>query len=102
MDFAPRILAWQASHGRHDLPWQRTQDPYRIWLSEIMLQQTQVATVIPYYQRLLERFPAVALLAAASTDEVMPCWAGRGYSARAPHRPRHAQAVASDRVGGGR
>ena len=53
MDFAPRIVAWQRQHGRHDLPWQNTRDPYRIWLSEIMLQQTQVATVIPYYERFL-------------------------------------------------
>ncbi len=65
MDFAPRIVDWQRRHGRHDLPWQNTRDPYRIWLSEIMLQQTQVATVIPYYDRFLQRFPDVAALAAA-------------------------------------
>src|SRR3546814_13016027 len=96
MDFAPRIIAWQASHGRHDLPWQRTQDPYRIWLSEIMLQQTQVATVIPYYQRFLERFPDVAALAAASQEEVMPYWAGLGYYARARNLHRCAQAAVRD------
>jgi len=96
MDFAPRIVAWQASHGRHGLPWQRTQDPYRIWLSEIMLQQTQVATVIPYYQRFLERFPDVATLAAASQEDVMPYWAGLGYYARARNLHRCAQAVVRD------
>ncbi len=96
MDFAPRIVAWQASHGRHDLPWQRTQDPYRIWLSEIMLQQTQVATVIPYYQRFLERFPDVSALAAAQQEEVMPYWAGLGYYARARNLHRCAQAVMSE------
>ena len=79
MDFAPRIVAWQRQHGRHDLPWQNTRDPYRIWLSEIMLQQTQVATVIPYYERFLQRFPDVAALAAASQEDVMPYWAGLGY-----------------------
>ena len=78
MDFAPRIVAWQRQHGRHDLPWQNTRDPYRIWLSEIMLQQTQVATVIPYYERFLQRFPDVAALATASQEDVMPYWAGLG------------------------
>ena len=81
MDFAPRIVAWQRQHGRHDLPWQNTRDPYRIWLSEIMLQQTQVATVIPYYERFLQRFPDVAALAAAAQEDVMPYWAGLGYYA---------------------
>ncbi|MDE2609251.1 MAG: A/G-specific adenine glycosylase, partial [Burkholderiales bacterium] len=61
--FAPRLIAWQQRHGRHDLPWQNTADAYRIWLSEIMLQQTQVATVIPYYERFLQQFPTVAALA---------------------------------------
>ncbi len=64
-DFSARLIAWQRQHGRHDLPWQNTRDPYRIWLSEIMLQQTQVSTVIPYYARFLARFPDVAALAAA-------------------------------------
>ncbi|OZI27395.1 A/G-specific adenine glycosylase [Bordetella genomosp. 7] len=96
MDFASRIVAWQRSHGRHGLPWQGTQDPYRIWLSEIMLQQTQVATVIPYYQRFLERFPDVSALAAASQDEVMPYWAGLGYYARARNLHRCAQAVVNE------
>ena len=63
--FATAVVRWQAQHGRNSLPWQNTRDPYRVWLSEIMLQQTQVATVIPYYQRFLERFPTLHDLAAA-------------------------------------
>jgi A/G-specific adenine glycosylase len=93
MDFASRIIAWQRLYGRHGLPWQSTQDPYRIWLSEIMLQQTQVSTVIGYYHRFLERFPDIAALAAASQDEVMPYWAGLGYYARARNLHRCAVEV---------
>ncbi len=96
MDFAPRIVAWQRDHGRHDLPWQNTRDPYRIWLSEIMLQQTQVSTVIPYYERFLARFPDLAALAAAEQDEVMPYWAGLGYYARARNLHRCAQEIVRD------
>lgn len=96
MDFAPRIVAWQRQHGRHDLPWQNTRDPYRIWISEIMLQQTQVATVIPYYERFLQRFPDVAALAAASQEDVMPYWAGLGYYARARNLHRCAQEIVRD------
>jgi A/G-specific adenine glycosylase len=96
MNFASRIAAWQARSGRHGLPWQGTTDPYRIWLSEIMLQQTQVGTVIPYYLRFLERFPDVAALAAAGQEDVMPYWAGLGYYARARNLHRCAQAVAAD------
>jgi A/G-specific adenine glycosylase len=81
--FADKIVRWQARHGRHDLPWQRTRDPYRIWLSEVMLQQTQVATVIPYYRRFLARFPNVKALADATLDEVLTLWAGLGYYSRA-------------------
>src|SRR6184192_1468206 len=81
--FASRLVAWQKVRGRHDLPWQRTRDPYRVWLSEIMLQQTQVATVIPYYQRFLNRFPDLAALAAAPVEDVMALWSGLGYYARA-------------------
>ena len=81
--FADRIIAWQKQHGRHDLPWQRTRDAYRIWLSEIMLQQTQVATVIPYYERFVERFPEVRALALAPIESVMTSWAGLGYYSRA-------------------
>jgi len=96
MDFATRIATWQAQHGRHGLPWQGAPDPYRTWLSEIMLQQTQVATVIPYYQRFLQRFPDVAALAAATQDEVMPYWAGLGYYARARNLHRCAQQVVAE------
>lgn len=89
--FANRVAGWQKKAGRHHLPWQATRDPYRIWLSEIMLQQTQVATVLPYYSRFLERFPCVHALAQASQDDVMPYWAGLGYYARARNLHRCAQ-----------
>jgi A/G-specific adenine glycosylase len=92
-EFAPRLIAWQRRHGRHDLPWQNTRDPYRIWLSEIMLQQTQVSTVIPYYAKFLARFPDVAALANAPIDDVMALWAGLGYYSRARNLHRCAQAV---------
>ncbi len=82
-DFAARLLAWHKRHGRHDLPWQGTRNPYRIWVSEIMLQQTQVAAVIPYYLRFLERFPDIAALAEAPEDEVLRLWSGLGYYSRA-------------------
>ncbi|MEP7155451.1 MAG: A/G-specific adenine glycosylase [Betaproteobacteria bacterium] len=88
--FAKKIVTWQAREGRHGLPWQGTTDPYRIWLSEIMLQQTQVGTVIPYYLRFLQRFPDIASLAAAPADDLMQHWAGLGYYARA--RNLHAAA----------
>ncbi len=81
--FAARVVRWQRRDGRHDLPWQGTRDAYRIWLSEVMLQQTQVATVIPYYERFLARFPDVSALAAAPEDEVLRLWSGLGYYARA-------------------
>lgn len=92
-DFADRIIAWQKIHGRHDLPWQCTRDPYRIWLSEIMLQQTQVATVIPYYERFICRFADVRALASAPIESVMACWAGLGYYSRARNLHRCAQQV---------
>ena len=85
-DFAQALIRWQKQAGRHDLPWQqpgRARDPYRVWLAEIMLQQTQVATVIPYYVRFLARFPDLARLAAAPAEEVMALWSGLGYYARA-------------------
>jgi A/G-specific adenine glycosylase len=88
---AQSIVAWQAVHGRHDLPWQGTRDPYRIWLSEIMLQQTQVAAVIGYYQRFLARFPSVAHLAQGTQEEVLALWSGLGYYTRA--RNLHACAI---------
>lgn len=90
---AAKLIAWQRRHGRNDLPWQGTRDPYRIWLSEIMLQQTQVATVVPYYQRFLERFPDLPALAAAPEDDVLRLWAGLGYYSRARNLHRTAQAV---------
>lgn len=88
--FATAIVRWQKKHGRHDLPWQRDRDPYKIWLSEIMLQQTQVTTVIPYYQKFLQRFPTLAALAQARQDSVLTAWSGLGYYARA--RNLHAAA----------
>ncbi|UXY16662.1 A/G-specific adenine glycosylase [Chitiniphilus purpureus] len=98
MNFAERLLAWHATHGRHDLPWQ-VHDPYRVWLSEIMLQQTQVTTVIPYYARFLARFPDVAALASAPLDDVLALWSGLGYYSRA--RNLHAAAVmVMERFGG--
>ena len=81
--FASRLVAWQKRQGRHDLPWQGTRDAYAIWLSEIMLQQTQVTTVIPYYQRFLRRFPTVHALAKAPQDDVLALWSGLGYYSRA-------------------
>lgn len=80
---AGQVVRWQASHGRNALPWQNTRDPYRVWLSEIMLQQTQVAAVLGYYARFLERFPDVQALAEASQDDVFAHWAGLGYYSRA-------------------
>lgn len=91
--FAQTVALWQRAHGRHGLPWQDTKDPYRIWLSEIMLQQTQVATVMGYYQRFLQRFPTVQSLAQATQEEVMPYWAGLGYYARARNLHRCAQVL---------
>ncbi|CAM8629075.1 MutY A/G-specific DNA glycosylase [Comamonadaceae bacterium] len=91
--FATAVVRWQAQHGRNSLPWQNTQDPYRVWLSEIMLQQTQVATVIGYFDRFLARCPTVADLAVASSDEVMGLWSGLGYYSRARNLHRCAQLV---------
>ena len=82
-NFAARLVRWQRTHGRSGLPWQGSRDPYRIWLAEIMLQQTQVAAVIPYYERFLDRFPSVGALAAAGEDDVLRLWSGLGYYARA-------------------
>ncbi|OWT59060.1 A/G-specific adenine glycosylase [Candidimonas nitroreducens] len=97
--FAETVVRWQRASGRHGLPWQGTRDPYRIWLSEIMLQQTQVATVVDYYLRFLARFPDLRTLAAASQDEVMPYWAGLGYYARARNLHRCAREIC-ERLGG--
>lgn len=97
--FAERLLQWHAQHGRHDLPWQATRDPYRVWLSEIMLQQTRVETVIPYYARFLARFPDIASLAAAPVDDVLALWSGLGYYARARNLHKAAQAVVEQHGG---
>jgi A/G-specific adenine glycosylase len=93
-EFARKLIRWQRRHGRRGLPWQGTRDPYRVWLSEVMLQQTQVAAVIPYYERFLARFPDVRALAAASEDEVLRLWSGLGYYARGRNLLRAARAVA--------
>jgi A/G-specific adenine glycosylase len=97
--FAEAIVAWHATHGRHDLPWQQQRNPYRVWVSEIMLQQTQVATVIGYFQRFMARFPDPATLAAASVDEVLHLWTGLGYYARGRNLHRAALRI-RDEFGG--
>jgi A/G-specific adenine glycosylase len=97
--FAERIVAWQRSHGRSELPWQNTQDPYRVWLSEVMLQQTQVSTVRGYFARFLDRFPTVQALADGTEDEVFALWSGLGYYSRARNMHRCAREVVS-RFGG--
>ena len=95
-DFAQRVLDWFLQHGRHDLPWQQSPTPYRVWVSEIMLQQTQVSTVIPYFQRFMSRFPDVAALAGAEQDEVLHLWSGLGYYARARNMLRAARIVSGE------
>ncbi|ASI68943.1 A/G-specific adenine glycosylase [Diaphorobacter nitroreducens] len=92
-ELATQVVRWQAAHGRNHLPWQNTRDAYRVWLSEIMLQQTQVATVLEYYARFLARFPDVRQLAAAPQDEVLALWSGLGYYSRARNLHRCAQIV---------
>jgi len=92
-EFATRVIRWHHLWGRHHLPWQQTQDPYRIWVSEIMLQQTQVATVIPYFNRFLKALPTLNDLAQAELDEVLRLWTGLGYYARARHLHRAAREV---------
>ena len=87
------VLSWYRQHGRHDLPWQHNATPYRVWVSEIMLQQTQVSTVIPYYQRFMQRFPFVQTLATAKIDEVLHLWTGLGYYARARNLHKTAQLI---------
>ncbi len=95
MAFARQMVRWQRRHGRRDLPWQGTRDPYRIWLSEVMLQQTQVATVIPYYLRFTQKYPTVHALAAASEEDVLTLWAGLGYYARGRHLHQAARQIAA-------
>jgi A/G-specific adenine glycosylase len=97
--FAAALIAWQRRHGRRGLPWQRQRTPYRVWVSEIMLQQTQVATVIPYYERFMRRFPDVATLAAAPLDEVLHLWSGLGYYARARNLHRTAVRIRDEHRG---
>lgn len=93
--FSAEVIAWQKQHGRHVLPWQNTRDAYRIWISEIMLQQTQVAAVIPYYERFMQRFPTVQSLAEAPSEDVMAHWSGLGYYTRARNLHRCAQIIAT-------
>ena len=99
LDFSGRVIAWQQLAGRHNLPWQNTRDPYRVWLSEIMLQQTQVTTVLGYYARFLQKFSDVQALAAAPLDDVYALWSGLGYYSRARNMHRCAQAVVADHGG---
>ncbi len=98
-DFAERVLAWYERHGRHELPWQRPATPYRVWISEIMLQQTRVETVRPYFERFEARFPDVPTLAAAAVDEVLEYWAGLGYYARARNLHRAARQMVEQHGG---
>ena len=91
-----RLLAWYDQHGRKDLPWQRDRDPYKIWVSEIMLQQTQVSTVIPYFERFMTRFPDIPSLSNSRLDEVLHLWTGLGYYARARNLHRAAQTIVRD------
>lgn len=97
--FAERLIDWQRRAGRHGLPWQGTRDPYRVWLSEVMLQQTQVSTVLNYFPRFLARFPDVQALAQATPDEVMALWSGLGYYSRARNLHRCAQVVVAEHGG---
>lgn len=98
-DFADRLIAWQKQYGRHDLPWQNTIDPYAIWVSEIMLQQTQVSAVIGYYQRFMVRFPSIEALANATQDEVLQYWSGLGYYSRARNMHNAAQTIMDEHGG---
>ena len=93
--FADRLIHWQKQHGRHNLPW-HSRDPYRVWLSEIMLQQTQVATVAGYYPRFLAAFPTVSALAAAAEDDVLALWQGLGYYSRARNLHKAAKQIMAD------
>ena len=96
---AERVVAWQREQGRRGLPWQGQRDPYRVWLSEVMLQQTQVATALAYYERFVARYPDVAALAAAPLDDVLALWSGLGYYSRARNLHRCAQAVVAEHGG---
>ncbi|HSG92422.1 MAG TPA: A/G-specific adenine glycosylase [Methylotenera sp.] len=98
-EFSSRLIVWQKQHGRHDLPWQNTSDPYAIWVSEIMLQQTQVTAVIGYYSKFMQRFPTIAALANATQDEVLQHWSGLGYYSRARNLHNAAQTIMDDHGG---
>jgi A/G-specific adenine glycosylase len=97
--FAEKLITWQQVYGRHDLPWQQTRDPYAVWVSEIMLQQTQVSAVIGYYERFMQRFPTIASLAEADQDEVMRYWSGLGYYSRARNLHHAAQTIMREHSG---
>lgn len=97
--FSNAVLSWFDEHGRHDLPWQENKTAYHTWISEIMLQQTQVATVIPYYQRFIQQFPDVQALADAEQDEVLHLWTGLGYYARARNLHKTAQIISKEQAG---
>lgn len=97
--FAQRLLNWHAQHGRHDLPWQKNPTPYRVWVSEIMLQQTQVTTVIPYYERFMDSFPTLMALANADLETVLSHWSGLGYYARARNLHKAAQILQNTQQG---
>ncbi|SIT70491.1 A/G-specific DNA-adenine glycosylase [Ectothiorhodosinus mongolicus] len=99
MSFADQLLAWFDCHGRHDLPWQVDKTAYRVWVSEVMLQQTQVSTVVAYFQRFMQRFPDVGSLARADTDEVLHYWSGLGYYARARNLHKAAKRIVADYAG---
>jgi A/G-specific adenine glycosylase len=97
--FAGRLLCWFDQHGRNNLPWQHPRTPYRVWVSEIMLQQTQVQTVIPYFERFMSRFPDMSSLAGAHVDEVLALWSGLGYYARGRNLHRTAEICMSQHAG---
>jgi len=97
--FSTRLLSWFWQHGRKDLPWQCNPTPYRVWVSEIMLQQTQVTTVIPYFERFMQRFPDMHALAAADQDEVLHLWTGLGYYARGRNLHKAAQTIRDKHAG---
>lgn len=98
-NFSQKLIVWQKAHGRHTLPWQNTRDPYAIWISEIMLQQTQVSAVIPYYQRFMAGFPDIASLASAEEDDVLRHWSGLGYYSRARNLHQAARLMAERHAG---
>ena len=96
---ATQLIHWHKDHGRHHLPWQGNRDPYAVWLSEVMLQQTQVNTVIPYYVRFMEEFPTISSLAQAPLDAVLVIWSGLGYYSRAHNLHQTARIIMQDYLG---